>query len=474
MSQLHITKTYLRVRFFSGCALIIIAAALSHQLTLRTFHDVLGKVADVHIFEELKTVLIESSSTLEGLDRVDAIAPLQSKLYQSSLALVGVVENIRKNQINGSFDANTLDLLDNADLDLLSLLDNFHRILTTLANDTAPSSDEDARLIQTARSTTDQILPIIARMNAVELQGLDRTNRRLLRTNDIAFITMAGLLILVGLLVYRPMERRIINSHEDLRKKQKQAEATSIAKSQFLANMSHEIRTPMNGVLGMAEVLNTTDLTPDQHDMLRVISDSGKSLMAIIEDILDFSRIEAKKNILEIASFDFRSMSTHLHRLFEPTATAKDVRLIWIEDDQIAASLLGDKDRIQQILTNLVGNALKFTTEGSVIVKIAASSIFNDTQHLSIQVQDSGVGIDESQVERIFQQFEQADTPSTHKFGGTGLGLAISSALANEMGGKIEVVSKLGRGSTFTFSIALPVYDQHGSTPTAFETIGLQ
>ena len=487
MPQIRITREYIRTRFLLVSILIFIASAISHQTTRRTFEHVVTQVEAVYVFEDLLTVLIEASIHLEALAHTEnavASGPNQSKLYRSSEALLKTVEEIHELRLDGTLGADAIALLENPTLDLFGVIDDFNFVLEILSKEGGPWGHDAVRYVSAAHHATDQILPVIKRLSEVELLVLDRANQQMLQINNIILVSISILLLIVGAFIYRPMELRIVESHEEIRKKQKQAEAASVAKSQFLANMSHEIRTPMNGVLGMAEVLDNTRLTQDQHDMVRVISDSGKSLMTIIEDILDFSKIEAKKNVLENRPFSFKAISTHLHKLFEPTASTKGLRLVWIDDEHIAPSLVGDKGRIQQIITNLVGNAIKFTNTGSVVVRVVADPIVAEHQRINIIVEDSGVGIAEDQVERIFQQFEQADTSSTRKFGGTGLGLAISSALAHEMHGHIDVESTLGEGAKFTFSVSLPVYDElrdnnensgdYVAPPTPYATLDLQ
>jgi signal transduction histidine kinase/PleD family two-component response regulator len=234
------------------------------------------------------------------------------------------------------------------------------------------------------------------------------------------------------------------------------AERASEAKSMFLANMSHEIRTPMNGVLGMAELLASTQLDSRQRIFAETIHKSGAALLTIINDILDFSKIEAGKLELEIAPFDMRGSVEDVAALVASRAQEKQIEVIVRFQPNLPSMLIGDGGRIRQVVTNLVGNAVKFTEAGYVLINVSGEA-YNDQAAIRIEVTDTGVGISSENLERIFDAFQQADTTTTRKFGGTGLGLSISSRLIESMGGKIGATSKMGKGSTFWIELNLPM-----------------
>ena len=300
-------------------------------------------------------------------------------------------------------------------------------------------------------------------------EALERERRQLESRTDglLGWATALLFAVICGVAfwLFRPMEKAIRLAFAETARSLFQAESADRAKSEFLANMSHEIRTPMNGVLGMAELLAKTELTPRQKTFTDVIVKSGNALLTIINDILDFSKINAGQLTLDMAPFSLAEAVEDVATLVSARVAEKNLELIVRVDPRLPAFVVGDVGRFRQIITNMLGNAVKFTEKGHVLIDVSGE-VVNGVAELKVRVEDTGIGIPADKLQNVFEKFAQVDGSSTRRHEGTGLGLAIAARLVDLMGGKIGIESEVGQGSIFWFTAALPAHAAGAPAPS--------
>lgn len=272
----------------------------------------------------------------------------------------------------------------------------------------------------------------------------------------------------------KELESRVIERTQDLMQEKLNAEAANRSKSEFLATMSHEIRTPMNAILGFSYLTLRTELTPKQQENLTNIHISAQSLLNIINDILDFSKIDVGKMELENTPFNLHKIISHVTNIMEVSAQQKALNFVLNQSPGVPEFVIGDPNRLQQVLINLIGNAIKFTAKGEVKFNVHSLSLGERDSELTFSISDTGIGISKEQQKNLFKLFSQVDASITRQFGGTGLGLAISQKLVNLMGGEIFVDSVEGQGTTFYFSLNFELSEHQPSKETSSQTNQLE
>ncbi|RVD69359.1 hybrid sensor histidine kinase/response regulator, partial [Mesorhizobium sp. M4A.F.Ca.ET.029.04.2.1] len=453
----------IRIRYLSGLLIFALASAvvmfaLNRVNSFR--HDVDALSGNLVIFGRDLRNATNFAETTGTSWRAETRDGLVASARGHSERLSGEVETLtaRLAALRPRLSKNTLNELDSASVngDLFWSARDMVRNFNLMS--VAQKVDEwSYREIRNQNDLFAQ--PMLVRVRTAmdnERHLADAAGDRLLLWASCLLFAVLGI---VAFWVFRPMEKAIRRAFAETAASLFKAEAADRAKSEFLANMSHEIRTPMNGVLGMAELLAKTELTTRQKTFTDVIVKSGNALLTIINDILDFSKINAGQMMLDPAPFRLSEAVEDVATLVSARVAEKNIELIVRVDPRLPSFVVGDAGRFRQIVTNLVGNAVKFTEKGHVLVDVGGE-VTDGVVQLKVRVEDTGIGIPAEKLQSVFEKFAQVDGSSTRRHEGTGLGLAIAARLVDLMGGKIGVESEIGRGSVFWFAVPLPAHSQ--------------
>ncbi len=384
----------------------------------------------------------------------------RSSLRRSLPKLEGAIAELREQTESGRVSRQTHSLMTQSIVDPMGTLSRAARAAREVADDGDLWGESASFSVSVATNAVMDALPLTRRIKEIKEEGLARAAAKEKASRWIGLGIVLGLLLLIWTSIFRPMERRLRRDAERLRARRRQAEAASEAKSMFIATMSHEIRTPLVGVLGAAELLRGSRLKQDQAALVETVLGSGQALLGLLNDILDYSKIEAGQLHVARHAMDLAAIAGDLAGLFAPQAKAKGIALKLECSDALAAAHMGDGLRLRQVLANLVGNAVKFTAQGQVILRIEAAPAQGGRQAVTFRVEDTGIGMTQGQLSHVFEAFTQADGSTERRHGGTGLGLTIARRLTEAMGGRLSVESAKGQGTAFALDLLLDVTEE--------------
>ena len=458
----------MRLRLLVALALIGVAIASTHLID----HRLIKKMHERDRVSAALDLMVESLAEqlvhLDGI--VTAIGPLiavddRNELRRSVPNLERAIAELSDMHSQGAMAPRGRAMIESPHVAPLQLMERMADNMRTIADNDELWGEAARFHVSTAHEETVAALPMIRRLQTFEAEDLRRATVRMDRWRAGTIALTVAVLVGVWTGIFRPLERRVAGDREALQEGLRRANEASEAKSRFVATMSHEIRTPLVGILGAAELMQGGRLERDQADLTDIILSSGRSLLGILDDVLDFARIESGRLDIAPEPMDAAALVRDVARLFEAQARAKGVALRHEVPEPSPPAVLGDAPRMRQALSNLAGNAVKFTESGSVVIRLVEGPPAPAGRSLVFEVEDTGPGMSEGELVRVFEAFEQADNSTARRHGGTGLGLAISVRLAEAMGGRISATSAPGRGSCFRLALTLPEAGVSASPP---------
>lgn len=395
----------------------------------------------------LSHAMVVAHAKEQGAEYGQSVKDLRQAVITLENGYMGLVGGSQDFQLDGEHSVEVMDLLNEVDPYFNNILEDAQTVLQV---------EEGADLSPALARLSEDTEAFGRKMDFVVHEFIQENRSQMTLTSNLYWV-LGGLLLmglaLSFLLILRPLVNRLQRQNRELINLNANLEKVNRIKGDFLANMSHEIRTPLNGVIGMGELLGKTKLTEQQSDYRNTIQRSAENLLVILDDILDYSKLDAGNMRLVPEPFDLHQCMEDVIDVMKPSASSRGLELAYYIDPDIPHKLVQDEHRFKQVLFNLIGNAVKFTEQGEVEVTLKPTNTHGDLIQLECSIRDTGIGMDPTVIPNLFNSFTQEDTSSTRRFGGTGLGLAICKELVGLMGGRIWADSEKGKGATFSFTL---------------------
>ncbi len=447
----------MRLRSGIALAILLVASLGAFFVSWSGQRHVIESAQNTRMMDRILVTLADFSLSFDAIKddpTSQAAEQALSRLRRGHRLGTAASENLAAAQLGHAHSADTQRILAQQTLNPIEEFNDVLDLARLLVEKDRPEN-QMRRVAVVGADLSRQLIPVFLRLTEAEATASEKVAQEQKFYSFVAILIGAFGILVAARFVHMPMERFIISATAEIARNQRKAEAASEAKSAFLATMSHEIRTPLNGVMGLSELLQDSETNPDRRRMLDMIVSSGHSLLQVINDVLDLSKIEAGKIAVEAQVFEANTLCAEVVELFQVQAANKDIELkMEVVPQQANWLVKAPSKAVRQVVLNLVNNAVKFTDQGSVTVCLSyvgddEPQLDTSERQIRIAVSDTGIGIDADALPHVFDQFSQADSSTTTRFGGTGLGLAIAKQLGEAMGGTVTASSVLCEGSTF-------------------------